>query len=52
NPTFKIKNISVVLHPLEIVSVSVSVLGEPIASLKAEAERVIGSIDDLLLRVD
>jgi len=29
NPTFKIKNIAVVLHPLEIVSVSVSVLGEP-----------------------
>jgi toxin CcdB len=52
NPTFKVKNISVVLHPLEIVSVPVSVLGEPIASLKAEAERVIGSLDDLLLRVD
>jgi hypothetical protein len=42
----------VVLHPLEIVSVPVTALGEPIASLKAEADRVIGSIDDLLLRVD
>jgi len=52
NPTFKIKNIAVVLHPLEIVSVPVSVLGEPVASLKADAERVIGSLDDLLLRVD
>jgi CcdB protein len=52
SPTFKIKNIAVVLHPLEIVSVPVSVLGEPVASLKADAERVIGSLDDLLLRVD
>ena len=46
NPTFKIKKISVVLHPLEIVSVSVSVLGEPIASLKAEAERGDGLTQD------
>jgi toxin CcdB len=52
NPTFKIKNITVVLHPLEIVSVPVTALGERIASLKAEADRVIGSLDDLLLRVD
>jgi hypothetical protein len=52
NPTFKIKNIAVVLRPLEIVSVPVSVLGEPVASLKADAQRVIGSLDDLLLRVD
>ena len=52
NPTFKIKNLAVVLHPLEIVSVPVSVLGEPVASLKADAERVIGSLDDLLLRVE
>ena len=52
NPTSKIKDIAVVLHPLEIVSVPVSVLGKPVASLKADAERVIGSLDDLLLRVD
>jgi toxin CcdB len=48
NPTFKIKNIAVVLHPLEIVSVPFSSLGVSVDSLKAVAECVIGSLDDLL----
>jgi hypothetical protein len=30
---------------------AISVLGEPVASLKADAERVIESLGDLLLRV-
>jgi toxin CcdB len=50
NPTFKIARVSVVLHPLEIVSVAVDKLGKPIASLAEEADRVVAALDDLLAR--
>ncbi len=51
NPTFKIANSTVVLHPLEIVSVALEDLGKPVASLAKEADRIIGALDDLLMRV-
>jgi toxin CcdB len=50
NPVFKVKNISVVLHPLEIVSVANDKLGKPIDSLIHEADRIIGALDELLTR--
>jgi toxin CcdB len=50
NPTFKIGKTSVVLHPLEIVSVALDKLGKPVASLAAEGNRIIGSLDELLSR--
>jgi toxin CcdB len=50
NPTFKIGKTSVVLHPLEIVSVSIDKLGNPIGSLVEHADRIIGALDDLLAR--
>jgi toxin CcdB len=50
NPTFKIANTTVVLHPLEIVSVAVADLGKPVASLAKEADRIIGALDELLMR--
>lgn len=50
NPVFKIGRISVVLHPLEIVSVSLAQLAEPVASLAAEGDRIIQALDDLLTR--
>lgn len=50
NPTFKIGRVSVVLHPLEIVSVAVDKLGKPIASLAKESDRVMAALDDLLAR--
>ncbi len=34
NPKFEVANASVVLHPLEIVSVSLTKLGRPVASLE------------------
>jgi toxin CcdB len=40
----------VVLHPLEIVSVALDELGKPISSLAKQADRIIGALDDLLLR--
>lgn len=51
NPTFKIGNSSVVLHPLETVSVAIENLGKPVGSLAREADRIIGAMDELLTRV-
>lgn len=50
NPTFKIGRISVVLHPLEIVSVPVEKLGQPVGSLAEEGNRIIGALDEVLTR--
>jgi toxin CcdB len=50
NPTFKIKGTSVVLHPLEIVSVPVDQLGEIVGSLSDESERIVAALDELLTR--
>jgi toxin CcdB len=50
NPSFRIANTLVVLHPLEIVSVALDALGKPVTSLAKEADRIIGALDDLLMR--
>jgi toxin CcdB len=50
NPTFKIGGISVVLHPLEIVSVPVDQLGELVGSLSDESRLIIAALDELLSR--
>lgn len=50
NPTFKIEKILVVLHPMEIVSVALEDLGKPVASLAKDGDRIIGALDDLLMR--
>jgi toxin CcdB len=50
NPLFKMGKTSVVLHPLEIVSVSLAQLAEPVASLADEGERIMQALDDLLTR--
>lgn len=48
NPTFKIKSVPVVLHPLEIVSVPNEQLGEYVESLSREASRIMDALDELL----
>jgi len=50
NPTFKIDGVPVVLHPLEIVSVPCDRLGDLVASLDHEGERIIDALDELLTR--
>ena len=50
NPTFKIRGTSVVLHPLEIVSVPVDQLGEIVGSLSDESQLIISALDELLTR--
>ena len=51
NPSFRIANTQVVLHPLELVSVATEALGKPVSSLREHADRIIGALDELLLRV-
>ena len=48
NPVFKIEGVEVVLHPLEIVSVATEQLGEMVASLAQEGDRITGAMDELL----
>jgi len=50
NPTFKIRGIAVVLHPLEIVSVPVDQLGEAVGSLSDESQLIVAALDELLTR--
>jgi toxin CcdB len=50
NPTFKIRGTSVVLHPLEIVSVPVDQLGEVVGSLSDESQSIVAALDELLTR--
>jgi toxin CcdB len=50
NPTFRIKGQSVVLHPLEIVSVANENLGELVDSLKEHGDKIIAALDELLTR--
>lgn len=48
NPSFKIEQNHVVLHPLEIVSVPNDLLGEYVTSLDHEGSRIIDALDELL----
>lgn len=50
NPTFKIKGTSVVLHPLEIVSVPVDQLGAIVGSLSDESQTIVAALDELFTR--
>jgi toxin CcdB len=50
NPTFRIKGQSVVLHPMEIVSVAKENLGEQVGSLEEEGDKIIAALDELLTR--
>jgi len=50
NPTFKIRGISVVLHPLEIVSIPVNQLGSLAGSLGDQSQLIVAALDELLTR--
>ncbi len=52
NPTFKIKNIAVVLHAMDIVSIPNEQLGEQIGSLAAEGDAIVAALDELLSRAN
>lgn len=48
NPTFVIEKTSVVLHPLEIVSVAKETLGKCVQSLADEGHQIIDALDELI----
>lgn len=48
NPSFKIKGTTVVLHPLEIVSVPIDQLGEVVGSLSSDSQSIIAALDELV----
>jgi toxin CcdB len=50
NPVFTVEGIDVVLHPLEIVSVAINQMGEKVATLAQEGDRITGAMDELLTR--
>jgi toxin CcdB len=50
NPVFMVEGIEVVLHPLEIVSVAMDQLGEKIATLEQEGDRIAAAMDEILTR--
>lgn len=50
NPGFKIEGTSVILHPLEIVSVANEQLGEYVQSLEPEGQPIMDALDELFTR--
>jgi toxin CcdB len=50
NPVFQVEGISVVLHPLDMVSVAMEQLGEKTASLAEQSQLIADALDELLTR--
>ncbi|HEY4339848.1 MAG TPA: CcdB family protein [Steroidobacteraceae bacterium] len=50
NPTFKVKSVAVVLHPLEMVSIANENLGEHVGSLAEEGDLIVAALDELVTR--
>jgi toxin CcdB len=50
NPVFVIEDISVVLHPLDMVSVALDQLGDKVGSLANDGQLIADALDELLTR--
>ena len=50
NPSFKIKGVTLILHPLEIVSVANEHLGERVGSLTEDGDAIVAALDELFAR--
>ena len=50
NPLFEVKGAKVVLHPLDMVSVSLDQLGPKVDSLAENGQAVADALDELLTR--
>ena len=50
NPVFEVQRVSVVLHPLDMVSVAFDPLGERVGSLADDGQAIADALDDLLSR--
>ena len=50
NPVFVIDDVSVVLHPLDMVSVALDQLGEVVGSLEKKGQLIADALDEMLTR--
>jgi toxin CcdB len=50
NPAFRVRNIDVVLHPLDMVSVALNQLGPKVGSLADHGQAITDALDELLTR--
>ena len=50
NPIFRIEEIEVILHPLDMASVAVDQLGEHVGSLSEHGQAIADVLDELLTR--
>jgi toxin CcdB len=50
NPVFKINELEVVLHPLDMVSVSLDQLGNYVTTLAEHGQSIADALDELLTR--
>jgi toxin CcdB len=50
NPVFAINGIEVVLNPLEITSVAVESLGEPVGTLTDAGDMIVAALDEVFSR--
>ena len=50
NPVFEVQSVSVVFHPLDMVSVAQDQLGEHVGSLADHGQAIADALDELLTR--
>ncbi len=50
NPVFRFKGMDLVLHPLDMVSVSIDQLGDLAGSLSEQGQAIADALDELLTR--
>jgi toxin CcdB len=50
NPAFKIRGTSVVLHPLEIVSIPVNQLGTLVGNVSDQSHLIVAALEELFTR--
>jgi toxin CcdB len=50
NPEFTVRNVRVVLHPLDVVSVPLEALGERVGSLAEAGDTIVAAMDEVLSR--
>ena len=50
NPAFVIDGVSVILHPLDMVSVALDQLGEMVGSLAQKGQLIADALDEMLTR--
>jgi toxin CcdB len=50
NPSFTVRGVKVVLHPLEIVSVPLEQLGAKVGSLAGSDQQIVAALDELFSR--